>query len=214
MCFQSWMITVAVISQKGGAGKTTLTLHLAVEAAGPKNKPVAIIDIDPQASATGWGDSRDAENPAVVSCTKARLLQTLETARNTGAVAAFIDTAPHAQVEALDAARASDLVLIPTRPGILDLRAIGASIDIAALAKKTAVVVINAAPPRGGQAQEAIDAIKASYDVEVCPVIIPQRAVFSHAVVGGQAAQEIEPDSKAAQEITTLWKWICKRVGT
>lgn len=207
------MITIAVISQKGGAGKTTLALHLAVEAAGAENKPVAILDIDPQASASGWGDSRAADNPVVIHCPRGRIVQTLETARCNGAVAAFIDTAPHSQVDALDAARAADLVLIPTRPGLFDLRAIGDSIAIAALARKPAVVVINAAPPRGTQSRDAAEAIKGQYAAEVCPIIIPQRAVYTHAITESKAAQEYEKDGKAAQEMADLWTWISRRVN-
>ena len=212
--FHLGMITIAIISQKGGAGKTTLTLHLAVEAAGKSNKPVAILDIDPQASAMGWGDSREADNPVVIHCPRTRIAQTLQTAKENGAVATFIDTAPHAQIDALDAARAADLVLIPTRPGILDLRAIGASIDIAALAKVPAVVVINAGPPRGAQSHDAAEAVAAQYGAEVCPIIIPQRAVYSHAITESKTAQEYEKESKAAQEMVDLWNWIVRRVDT
>ena len=51
------MKTIAILSQKGGAGKTTLALHLAVAAVQAKRQ-VAVVDLDPQASAIGWKDSR------------------------------------------------------------------------------------------------------------------------------------------------------------
>src|SRR5690349_17764518 len=118
------MKTIAIISQKGGAGKTTLALHLAVagELAG---KTTAVIDLDPQASATGWKDTRSSEAPAVVSAQAARLGKVLEAATENGVELTIIDTAPHSESSALAAARASDLILIPCRPAILDLRAIG-----------------------------------------------------------------------------------------
>jgi chromosome partitioning protein len=75
------MRTVAFISQKGGTGKTTLALHLAI-AAGSKS---AVIDLDPQASASAWRDLRQAENPPVVSVQPSRLLQALRTAEEAGA---------------------------------------------------------------------------------------------------------------------------------
>ena len=73
------MLTVAVIAHKGGVGKTTLALHLAVEAA--KAGPAVIVDIDPQSSAAQWADSRLAKEPAVVACPPARLAVTLQDVR-------------------------------------------------------------------------------------------------------------------------------------
>src|ERR1700744_2103371 len=140
------MRTVAILSQKGGSGKTTLALHLAV-AAERSGQVSAVIDLDPQASAAGWEDSRPAEPPAVVAMPASRLIQALDAARNGGADLAFIDSASHAGDVALAAAEAADIVLIPCRAGILDLRAIGATARIAKLAQKQAFVVLNAMPP-------------------------------------------------------------------
>ncbi len=153
------MKTIAIVSRKGGAGKTTLAVHLAV-AASIKGKQTAIIDRDPQASAAGWGDSRASDTPAVVSAQAARLPKVLETAIIAGADLAIIDTAPHSETAALAAIRAADLILIPCRLAILDLRAISDTIDLVNLTKKTATVVLNAVPSRGALADEAIEAIK------------------------------------------------------
>jgi len=205
------MKTIAVISQKGGAGKTTLSVHLAV-AAESKGVSAAIIDLDPQSSAAGWGDSREAESPAVVSAQAARLAQVLEAAREGGAGIAILDTAPHSESTALAAARAADFILIPCRPAILDLRAIGSTIDLVKLANKPCAVVLNAVPPRGGLAKDAQEAI-AGYGVGVAPVHFAQRAAFAHALTAGQTAQEYEPDGKAAEEALQLYMWICTQVG-
>ena len=104
-------------------------------------------------------------------------------------------------------------MLIVTRPGILDLRAIGQSTEIAQLAGKPAAVVINAAPAVGTQASEAAEAVSETYGAEVCPVVVGQRVAFARALVSGQTAGEIEPDGKAAAEITALWQWVYQRVG-
>ena len=204
------MKTIAVISQKGGAGKTTLTLHLAV-AAETAGNTTAIIDLDPQASATSWKDLRNSETPAVVAAQVSRLAHVLETAAKHGAALAIIDTAPHSESAALAAARAADLILIPCRPAILDLKAISLSVDVAALAGKPASIVLNAVPPRGTLADEAVAAV-ASYQIPISPVRIGQRAAYVHALTVGQTAQEYEPDSKAAAEIISLYKWTCKQV--
>jgi chromosome partitioning protein len=204
------MKTISIISRKGGAGKTTLTVHLAV-AACIDGKETAIIDLDPQASAAGWGDSRKQEIPAVVSAQAARLPKVLEAAVNNGADLAIIDTAPHSETAALAAIRAADLILIPCRPAILDLRAIGDTIDLVNLASKTATVVLNAVPPRGSLADEAVEAI-APLGVSIAPIRIGQRAAFVHSLTAGQTAQEYEPEGKAAEEIQQVYKWMCKQL--
>src|SRR6266478_5691969 len=174
------MLTVALIARKGGAGKTTLALHLAVEAA--KSGPVALIDTDPQASAAQWADGRRSPQPSVVACPAARLPHALRAARQNGAHIAFIDTAPAVETPALTAAGAADFCLIVSRPGILDLQSIGINVQIAKLAGRPVALVLNAAPARDGQAVAAGGDAARDYGVEVCPTVIHQRAVFSHAL--------------------------------
>jgi len=206
------MLTVAVIARKGGVGKTTLTIHLAVEAA--RTGQVVIIDTDPQASAAQWADDRGAKQPAVVTCPAVRLPVSLHAARQGGAHVAFIDTAPAIESSALAAVRAADFCLIVSRPGILDLRSIDINMQIARLAGKPVALVINAAPVRDGQAVAAGKDAGAGCGVEVCPVTVHQRAVFGHALAGGRCAQETEPAGKAASEVAALWDWIAQRTST
>jgi chromosome partitioning protein len=205
------MKTLAILSQKGGTGKTTLALHLAV-ASERAGKTCAVIDLDPQASSSGWKDLRAQESPAVVSAQAARLMQVLATAEEHGADLVVIDTAPHAEGAALAAARAADLILIPCRPAVLDLKAIGTTIDLVRIAGNPAAVVLNAVPPRGSLAREAGEVVH-TYGVALCPVSLGHRAAFVHALTGGATAEEYEPRGKAAQEVTQLYKWICKQVG-
>jgi chromosome partitioning protein len=201
------MKTIAIISQKGGAGKTTLAVHLAVaaEAAG---KPCVVIDLDPQASAAGWKDTREGETPVVVAMPHSRLAAGLQAAKDGGAALCIIDTAPHSEGAAMAAARAADLVLIPCRAGILDLRAIGTTAELVKIAGKKAFVLLNALPPRASHilsdAQEAV----AIHGIEVAPVTLQQRAAYGHALTAGQTAPEYEPDGKAADEIAALRAWL------
>jgi chromosome partitioning protein len=205
------MKTVAILSQKGGTGKTTLALHLAVEAE-RSGAATVIVDLDPQASASSWSDLRQQETPAVISAQAARLAQVLTTVEAHGAALALIDTAPHAESTALAAARAADLILIPCRPAILDLKAIGITIDLVRIAKTPAVVVLNAVPPRGSLAREAGEAVE-GYGIPLSPVSLGHRSAFVHALTAGATAQEYEPRGKAAEEVTKLYTWICKHVG-
>ena len=201
------MYTVAILSQKGGTGKTTLTLHLAV-ASERAGQPAAVIDLDPQASAADWKDSRKAETPVVVPVPSTRLPQALDAARAGGAALTLIDTAPHATDVALAAAEAADLILIPCRAGILDLRAIGTTARAVKLAGKRAFVVLNAMPPRAPNVLADARAAVAVHGLEVAPFTIQQRAAYAHALTAGQTAQEYEPAGKAADEISQLYAWL------
>lgn len=201
------MKIIAIESQKGGTGKTTIALNLAV-AAEKAGQRAVVIDLDPQASAAGWKDTRRAETPVVVSVPPARLPQALQAAQVGGAAIALIDTAPHAESASLAAAKAANLILIPCRPGILDLRAIGMTAEILKLAGKPAFVVLNAVPPGATRLLADASAGVAVHGLMVAPVAVGQRAAFGHALTAGQTAQEFEPGGKAAEEVARLFGWL------
>jgi len=205
------MKVVAILSQKGGTGKTTLSLHLAV-AAERRSKSVAVIDLDPQASSAGWKDSRASETPVVVSIPHTRLAQALQTAEEAGAELTLIDTAPHSEAAAVAAAKAADLVLIPCRPGILDLRAIGSTAELVTLAGKPAYIVLNAMPPGATTIVADARAAVAVHGIEVAPVAIQQRAAFAHALTTGQTAEEYDPEGRAAEETGEIYNWLMSKL--
>jgi chromosome partitioning protein len=200
------MKTVAVISQKGGAGKTTIALNLAV-AAELAGQPTAIFDLDPQASSSGWKDSRQNEAPVVLSLHSARLPYYLDTAMTNGAKLVIIDTAPHSQKDALDAAQAADLILIPCKPSLVDLRAISSSVKIAQLAERPAIAVLTQTQARGGLTEDAAKAIR-GYGTPLAPITVGNRMAFVHAFTLGKGVLETEPDSKASEEIKALYSFI------
>ena len=202
------MKTVAIISQKGGAGKTTLALNLA-GAAEVSGLQTVIVDLDPQASAKSWHDQRNGEAPVVISSHASRLSEVIHTATKHGVHLCIIDTAPHSEATALAAARAADLVLIPCRPAVFDLRAIASSVDLAQIAKKPALIVINAAPPRGPLADQAAKAIQV-YRVPIAEFRITQRIAFVHSLTAGKTVLEYEANGAAAREIMKLSTLICK----
>jgi chromosome partitioning protein len=200
------MKTIAIISQKGGAGKTTIAIHLAV-AAERRGMNTALFDLDPQASASSWSDKRNKPSPAVVSAQAARLPGLLEQAQAQSADLVIIDSAPNADSASLAAARAADLILIPCRPAAFDLNAIGTTLGLAAVAGKPAYVVLNAVPPLGKVGEEARRALEQG-GVLVAPPVLHHLVAFSHAVNDGRTAQELDPTSKAATEIDALFAWV------
>ena len=203
------MKILAIVSRKGGAGKTTIALHLAVavEALGLS---VAVFDLDPQASAAIWGDRRQGVGPAVIPAQAPRLPALLEQARAQAADLVILDTAPHADGIASDAAAQADAILIPCRPSTLDLDAIGASVRLATAAGKPAFVVANAVPSQGVEARQMRDALAAA-GVTVCPVELYQLKAFASYLQEGRTAQEAEPKGKAAAEIRELADWVCRK---
>jgi chromosome partitioning protein len=204
------MKTVAIVSQKGGAGKTTIAVHLATAAASAGHA-AAIIDLDPQGTAASWGDRRQAEAPEVVSGQAARLSVLIDAAR-AGADLVILDTAPNADQTALRAAQFADLVLVPCRAAAFDLEAIKTTLTLAQIAQKPSFVVLNAVPPRSAIGREAAEGLEGQ-GARVAPVMISQRAAFAHGVIDGRTAQEFEPGGKAAEEVERLYLWLCGVVG-
>lgn len=205
------MRVVSLQSQKGGAGKTTLAVNLAVAAEKARLSTV-IVDLDPQSSAGSWGDLRASERPAIAPIPPGRLPQALRAAEGAGADFVFIDTAPALGDAALAAARAADLILIPCRPALFDIKAIGATADIARIAGKPAYVVLNAAPPVATRLVEDARQAIAAHGLAVVPVVIAQRASFSRALTDGLSVQEHESEGKAAAEIGKLYEWLVRNV--
>ncbi|WP_299655385.1 AAA family ATPase [uncultured Jannaschia sp.] len=205
------MKTVAIISQKGGAGKTTLALHLATSSA-LAGRNTAIIDLDPQASAANWGDRRDADLPVVLSAHASRLSHEIRRVEEMEGDLLIIDTAPHSDSAALEAAKAADLILVPCRPAILDIEAISNTLDLVKTTSTPIFVVMNAVSPQGNEAAEASEAIS-GLDVAVCPVSLRQRVAFSRALISGQSAEEFEPGGKAAQEALHLHAFMCEHLN-
>jgi chromosome partitioning protein len=203
--------TIAIISQKGGAGKTTVAIHLAV-AAELRGMKTALFDLDPQASAASWSDKRGTPSPAVVSAQAARLPGLLKQAEAQKADLVIIDSAPNADAASLAAARAADLILIPCRPAAFDLNAIGTTLNLASVAGKPAYVLLNAVPPVGKVGEEARLVLK-NGGVEVATPVLHQLVAFAHSVNDGRTAQEFDPRGKAAAEIDTLFAWVKKQAN-
>jgi len=200
----------AIVSQKGGAGKTTVALHLAV-AATLDHKRVIIINLDPQQSAVKWGRIRDADSPRVISTIAPDLDKTLKEAEREGMNLAIIDTSPRADRDALNVCRRSDFIVIPCRPSMLDVSAVDETMKLIATAGKTnhAVMVLNEVPAHTSEGEEAADYLKQIG--ELLPVQLGDRAAFRQALTNGRGVTEFAPKSAAAKEAANLYKAIKER---
>jgi chromosome partitioning protein len=182
--------TVVVTSLKGGSGKSTIVVNLAVEAAGT----VATVDIDsPQGSLSHWWNARTAETPVFV-----------DTLTPTGIDYLFVDTPPQRPDPAT--IQAADLIIIPVKPSPNDLRAVGETLAVVERLQKPFCFVITMAKPRTRIAMNALQVL-AQYG-KVAPVMLGDRVDFAESMIDGLAVRELSPRSKSAEEITQLWSYV------
>jgi chromosome partitioning protein len=210
------MHAVAVIGEKGGTGKTTILLGVAVAAA-CMGHSVVVIDLDPQTSAANWNDRRKDQNLAVVSVQANRLGQALDQAREAGATYVFIDSPGRNDDIALKAARAANLVLLPTRPHMIELETLPHIRDLLRLAgSPPAYVVLNGIHPAAGRA--SVNAIQESirdiFDFASCPDWVCQRNLYFEAVDTGKTPQDVDPDGKASGELNRVFKFVNETAGS
>lgn len=205
------MRCLALVSQKGGAGKTTLAIHLAV-AAQLAGLQAAIVDLDQQASAWKWSERRK-EAPQAATAMAEQLDSVKRAAEAGGLDLLIVDSAPHADRPALLACKAADLVLIPCRASIVDIDAIGATYDLTTMANKAAAVVFNACSTLTDADLEGARKGLNGRGVPIYGGQIYQRVALSRALITGQTAQEIEPEGRAAREVSDLFAWATHEMG-
>ena len=203
------MQTVTLLAQKGGTGKTSLALALAVCAA-DAGQIAVILDVDPQATACNWHHRRrHADAPVVSHVQPSRLRHTCATAAAQGVDLAVIDTPARTEAAALEAARVADLVVIPCRPQIYDVESIPATQQLLARAgHPSAVVILNAVPSRGQRRVEQVRTAVARFGLPVCPFTVGHRAAIGDAAALGLTVTEFQPSSPAADEARQVARWI------
>jgi chromosome partitioning protein len=206
---------ITVAQQKGGAGKTTVAIHiaLALHAAGRR---VALVDIDPQGSLTRWAELRrqslgaDA-GPPVHSVAGWRASSEIDRLKR-AVDFVVVDSPPHAQTDAKTVIRAADLVVVPVQPSALDLWATKPTIDLAAQERRAVLLVLNRLPARSPAARE-MAAEAAGLGAELARSRLGNRGSFAASLAVGKGVGETAPDTIAAREARKLAREIAVRVG-
>ena len=205
------MRTLAVLSRKGGTGKTTVALHLAV-GAWLEGRKTLIADMDPQRSAMDWRRERPADGPQVAEAKAGALFPARQAATRAGVELMVLDTRPSTDMEAADAVRYADLCLIVVRPSFFDFKAIARTVELVSQMNRKGLFMLNQAPARrAGEEHKVVrDMVEAleGLGLPVCPVGLRYRAAYQNAVKQGLTAQESEPDSFAAFETNLLWRHV------
>ena len=204
------MQIITLASQKGGAGKSTFAVNLAVQA-DQEGSPALLIDTDPQASLSVWRQLRRSRRPMLVSCAAEKLQDIIAIARRNGRVEwVFIDGPPHNDRHIAAMMHAADLVVVPARPAVFDLAAAATTVEMAQRMQAPFFVALNAVPPKRGVAEAstvtlARKAIK-GMGAPLWRGAIVQRSAYVQSLALGQAVSEFEPEGAAAQEMSQLWR--------
>lgn len=205
------MKTIVLASQKGGAGKTTLTAHLAVAAEKAGDGPCVILDTDPQASLVNWWNEREAESPVFAPTNLKELSAKLEALDKAGYAYAFIDTPPAITESIRAVVMQADFVLIPTRPSPHDLRAVGLTVELITGAGRSFAFAVTQAKPNARLTVQAMAAL--SQHGVVAPSIIHDRVDFAASMIDGRTVLEIDPRGRSAAEVSELWKFVKARIN-
>ncbi|MEE8444620.1 MAG: ParA family protein [Alphaproteobacteria bacterium] len=204
------MLTIALASQKGGAGKTTLAGHLAVEAELSNAGPVALVDADPQGSLAEWWNARASDTPVFAHTSLSRLRDDVARMRDRGIRLLVIDTPPAITATIGEVISISDLVVVPVRPSPHDIRSVVRTVDLVEQYDKPLVFVINGAHPTALITNQAVIAL--SQHGTLAPSIIHQRTDFASSMIDGRTAMEMPRKSRSANEIALLWDYLRKRL--
>jgi chromosome partitioning protein len=202
---------IAVAAQKGGAGKTTITAHLAVQANALGQGPVVLADTDPQGSLGQWWCARNDDTLALATLKLEDIAANPAALRNRGAALAIIDTPPALTASIEQVIAIADLIIIPARPSPHDLRAVGATVEMTRRAGKQFLFVVNGAAPRANITAEAVAAL--SEHGRVAPVILYQRTDYAASMIDGRTVMETATGGRSAQEIADLWSYIYAQIS-
>lgn len=202
------MKVLTVFTSKGGSGKSTVAIHMAVLASQQKrSNRVLMLDYDVQESSTFWTRTREAENPPVLPADPGTFAGYLDQAEEEGIDLVVVDMPPHSATQADLVLSRSDLVLVPVRPGALDIWALETTVKAISDNDARGIFVLNQVPARGTEADETQEVLsQIAPQIPVAKSRLGYRKPFSSALNAGLAITEFaSPREKAAQEATALF---------
>ncbi len=206
------MRTIALVTQKGGAGKSTLASSLAV-AAHESGEKVCLIDMDPQASLTNWSKTRGGSDIPVVAVTPGKLPSTLNALEAKGWTLVIIDT-PGAEGAASSAAMsAAQLSVIPSRPTAFDLWASANTRKALKEMRAEYVFLLNQCPPaqQNARVADGVAALEAMGGL-LSPMVLA-RVDYQEAARLGWGVTELNASGAAAGEMRALWASLKRRLA-
>lgn len=195
------MHVVSVLSEKGGAGKTTIAVNLAT-AFHLSGTETLVVDADPQATARDWGAASDADTPVVAGVDRGSIREDVPRLAERFELV-IIDGAPRLQETYVEAVTVSDLVLVPVRPSAADIWSAETIIDICHAYNTPARFVVSAQVVGTALADRVQGALE-SFDVPVLDARTSQRVAYTEALGAGQSVLQYDGRGKAAGEVQAL----------
>ena len=202
------MRTIAFFNSKGGAGKSTLAVHLGVAAA--YEQATALLDADPQGTLKAWGKARELESPTVLPVSAASLSDDLAMLKRQGVALCVVDCPPYITAESARLVELCDFIVVPVQPTMPDIAGCNHAVEIIKSTGKPFAFVINRAPSRAPEVAQAIEAL--TQWGEVCPIVIGDRRSFSRALASGQSVIEFDAESAACKEAADACAWILSKI--
>jgi chromosome partitioning protein len=212
------MRIIGNLASKGGVGKTTLTIHLAVRAL-EDGFQVAVMDTNyPQGSLTQVISAIENDQVVLLSPSAAALPRTVAEANDLGYDFIFIDGTPDQNHNLQSYAPFCDLILIPTETSVQDRAAVRDALDILPQRiKHRAFVVLNKVRPRrkGIENQKTVltQEFLAELGYQVCPITLARNVDFEDSFEVGKTVTQYKPKSAPALEINHLWAWIQDKIN-
>lgn len=207
------MKIIVIANQKGGSGKSTSTVHLAVAAEEAGDGPVVISDTDPQGSTVDWFNQRKKAGidiPRYAPLTLSDLPNNLRALEKAGASYLFIDTAPSIGSVNAELFAIADIILIPLNPTPTDLRALVKGLPVIKQSGKLFNFMLTRVRPNLRNNDGVAMALEALG--LVLPARMHERVIYAESFAHGKTAFEIEPKGVAANELASIWRVLKERI--
>lgn len=211
------MHTIVLATQKGGSGKSTLSIGLAL-AAIADGHTVRLIETDPLGTLSNWQSRRPYAEPLVepIYCAS-ELEPRLRLLDQSGITLTIIDTAAGISAVTTTAIGCADLCLIPSRPSVADIEATASTLGAVRAFDKAFAFVLNQTPIRGQRIHNAANSLAGDGTLDLTGIVaqpfIVMRNDHQDALAAGLAVTEFAPAGKSSEEIRGLWQWVADKLG-
>lgn len=205
------MHIVSFVTQKGGTGKSSLAVSLAVAAAESGMK-VVVLDIDPQGTSGEWHKRRTAEAPELLSLPWAYLSSRLYHLDRQGYDLAIVDTPGADSHGAAEAMKEAHFCLLPVRPSVADIEASKPTVRYLNEHKKPYAFVLNQCPTGGRTSRTSNARMALQLLGGLCDPTLAHRSDHVDALASGLGVTEFNPLGKAADEMRAVLQWLTAKL--